>query len=94
MIVWSPEARRDLLDILDYISADDPAAAMRVLDTIEKAVSALSVHPRRGRPGRRKGTRELVLPDLPYFVPYRLHGTDIEIARILHTARRWPDAGS
>jgi toxin ParE1/3/4 len=48
-------------------------------------------NPKLGAPGRIPGTRELVIPKTPYIVPYRVRGTKIEIARVYHTSRRWPD---
>ena len=45
----------------------------------------------RWRPGRVPGTRELVIPKTPYIVPCRVRGAKIEIARVYHTSRRWPD---
>jgi toxin ParE1/3/4 len=50
--------------------------------------------PHRGRPGRWPGTRELVIPRTPYIVPYRVRGDFIEILRVFHGARRWPDEPS
>jgi toxin ParE1/3/4 len=44
-----------------------------------------------GRTGRVPGTRELVIPCTLYIVPYRVRGATIEIARVYHSARRWPD---
>ena len=41
-------------------------------------------HPSLGRAGRVPGTRELVVPDTPYLVPYRVRGMRIEILRIFH----------
>jgi toxin ParE1/3/4 len=45
----------------------------------------------RGRPGRWPGTRELIIPGTPYIVPYRVKGPVVEILRVFHGARRWPD---
>jgi toxin ParE1/3/4 len=45
-----------------------------------------------GRPGRVPGTRELVIPNTPFIVPYRVVGNTIQVLRILHGARPWPDA--
>ena len=45
--------------------------------------------PRRGRPGRKDGTRELVLSPLPYVVVYAVRGDVIYIVRILHGAQQW-----
>ena len=36
------------------------------------------------------GTRELVIRNLPYIIPYRVRENFIEILRVLHTSRRWP----
>jgi len=36
------------------------------------------------------GTRELVVRNLPYIIPYRVRDNTIEILRVLHTSRRWP----
>jgi toxin ParE1/3/4 len=38
------------------------------------------------------GTRELVIPQTPYIVPYRVQGHVIQILRAYHGARRWPDS--
>jgi len=43
-----------------------------------------------GRVGRVKGTRELVLADIPYIIPYRVVGGEIEILTVMHAAQRWP----
>jgi toxin ParE1/3/4 len=45
-----------------------------------------------GRAGRVRGTRELVVPGLPYIVIYRVRKDTIQIARILHGAQLWPPA--
>ena len=37
-------------------------------------------------------TRELVLSGTPYILPYRIVGDTIQILRVFHSARRWPDA--
>jgi toxin ParE1/3/4 len=46
--------------------------------------------PYRGGPGRRQGTRELVLSPRPYILIYRIAGEAIHVVRILHAAQRWP----
>jgi len=46
--------------------------------------------PNRGRPGKKSGTRELVLPALPYIVVYKVGSDVLRIARILHGAQQWP----
>jgi len=89
-LVWSAPARRDLLDILSHIANDSPSAAHAVVDRIEAAVERLAAYPHLGRPGRVDGTRELVIPDLPYVVAYRVVEGRTNILRVWHTAKDWP----
>lgn len=89
---WTILAERDLDEIAAYIGQDNPAAAARViLELIDQAENLLPARPAIGRPGRVIGTRELVIGELPYVIPYRVRGQDIEILRVLHTSRRWPE---
>jgi len=88
---WTKRAERDLDEIASYIGHDSPAAAARViLELIDRVAANLTKHPAIGRAGRVLGTRELVIGELPYVVPYRVREQDIEILRVLHTSRRWP----
>ena len=80
----------DLEEIADYISQDNPDAANRVVSRLWAAVKLLAEQPKMGRHGRVYGTRELVVSDTPFVVPYRVVGSDIEILRVLHGAREWP----
>lgn len=90
--IWSPEAIADLVSLRAYIVQDNPAAAQRVaLYIIHNVEMLLPGSPEMGRPGRVPGTRELVIPKTPYIVPYRLVGNTIQVLRILHGARRWPE---
>ena len=87
-ILWSPEAVKDLTSLRAYIAADNPAAAQKVvLHIVHNIEQLLADNPRLGRPGRVPGTRELVIP-----VPYRLQRNTIQILRIYHGSRRWPDS--
>jgi toxin ParE1/3/4 len=91
--IWSPEAINDLAALRIYIEQDDPIAAQRVaLHIIHSIETLLPNNPELGRPGRVPGTRELVIPKMPFIVPHRLVGNTIQILRIFHGARRWPDA--
>ena len=88
---WTRLAERDLEEIAAYIGQDNPAAAARViLELIDQVEKLLPAHPAIGRPGRVVGTRELVIGELPYVIPYRVREQDLEILRVLHTSRRWP----
>jgi addiction module RelE/StbE family toxin len=88
---WTKRAERDLDEIASYIGQDSPAAAARViLELIDRVEASLTRRPAIGRAGRVLGTRELVMGELPYVVPYRVREQDIEILRVMHTSRRWP----
>jgi toxin ParE1/3/4 len=90
-LTWSPEAINDLLALRAYIGEHDPASAKRVALHILYCVEhLLSKNPKLGAPGRVPGTRELVIPKTPYVVPYRVRGSTIEIVRVYHSSRRWP----
>lgn len=88
---WLPRALLDFDEIVDYIAEDNPLAAIEQGDEIETQVSLLSANSRLGRPGRVKGTRELVIARTPYIVAYRIKNNAVQILRILHGARLWPD---
>jgi toxin ParE1/3/4 len=91
-IVWSPEAIDDLVALRAYIAEDNKAAAQRtVLRILRHIEQLLSDHPDLGRPGRVPGTRELVVPRTPSIVPYRIRNNRIQVLRVYHGARRWPD---
>ena len=64
----SPEAEQDLIEIFDFILADNPLAADKTLDVIYSEIHYLSEHPNLGRVGRVSGTRELVLSGAPFIV--------------------------
>ena len=87
---WTALAQDDLLAIADYIFRDNPAAAISVARRVRDAVSRLAEFPHLGRPGRVRGTRELVLAGTPYIVVYRVGRGSVQILRVLHGARRWP----
>ncbi len=89
VIEWKAPAIADLLQIVDYISDDNPAAAQALKDDIETKVANLAENPRLYKTGRVSGTREMVVhPN--YIVVYLEAKSIISVLRILHAARRWP----
>ena len=87
---WTEEAATDLERIADYLFTLMPDRAAELLRTLSMRLARLLTFPRRGRPGKRKGTRELVLSPLPYLVVYTVRDDVIFIVRILHGAQEWP----
>jgi len=90
-VVWLDEALQDLKEIGRYIAEDNPASAYRVLTKIEASTHSLQHHPQLGRPGRVSKTRELVVPGLPYIIPYYVNRQEVRILAVMHTSRKWPD---
>ena len=89
-IEWLPLASANRFEQLDYIAQDNPLAAIDQDERIEHQIDMLLQHPQMGRPGRKKGTRELVISRTPCVVVYRAKGPRIEIIRLLHGAQQWP----
>ncbi len=91
-IRWTKKALDNLDAAVMYIAEDNPTAARNVAQKIWDSVQLLTLQPGIGRPGRVTGTRELVIPELPYIVPYIEQEGLIVILRIMHTSMKWPDS--
>jgi len=89
-VIWSRRAIRHLVAVRDHIAKDNPDNAAALAARILKSVDLLATQPQMGRPGRVLGTRELVVPDTPYVVPYRVHGGCLELIVVFHGRQRWP----
>jgi addiction module RelE/StbE family toxin len=87
-IKWADAALRDLRAIRDYIALDNPVAADRVAEKITDAADSLKTMPNRGRRGRSKAVRELVLAPLPYILAYRVKESEVHIVRVWHGRQR------
>lgn len=90
-IEWTEPARRDLQEIVLYIAQDNPYAARALQVQIRERVTLLQDNPDLGRPGRIDGTRELVMANNPYILPYRVRQDRIEMLAVYHGARKWPE---
>jgi toxin ParE1/3/4 len=89
-IVWTTSARQDVNAIWDFIEQRNPDAAELIESEILRTVEGLLQFPKRGKPGRVRRTRELVVLGLPYVVVYLLAESRIVILRVLHGAQNWP----
>ena len=92
-IRWLNQALQNLEDEAAYIAKDDPKAARIVVQRIFRHVDRLADNPALGRPGRIHGTRQLVVPETRYIIPYRVRPQldQIEILRVFHASRKLPD---
>jgi toxin ParE1/3/4 len=89
-VVWSRRAIRHLVYLREYIRKDSEQNAALVAKRILKAADLLRSHPEMGRPGRVVGTRELIVPDTPYIIPYRVRGERLELIAVFHGRQKWP----
>lgn len=87
-------AEQDLADIYDYVAAQNPTAADRLLTRIEKELGRLSTQPLLGRIPRdpdiaKLGYRYLIVGD--YLAFYRTEPAVVLVHRILQGARDYTD---
>lgn len=84
-IDWTKQAIEDISEIEVYISQDRLATAKRVAAHLWSSVEHLAEFPELGKPGRRPGTRSLIVP--PYVITYRVHSYRVEILSVWHSRR-------
>jgi toxin ParE1/3/4 len=89
-LVWGDRAKRDLRELISYISEGSVQTAELVAGRIDRATELLAFMPRMGRKGRVAETYELVVPRTPYILAYRLRPDAVRILRVMRGARRWP----
>lgn len=93
-IVWSPTARNNIHEILEYISKDNPNAALTLIDEFEEKVEKLKNHPETGRiirEAKNKNIRELVVHK-HYGVIYEINPDVIEILTVRHFRQDFSDS--
>ena len=69
-----------------FIAHDKPQAAAGVMVNIIEHTEQLTTFPNSGRPGRKHGTRELVIVGTPVTVIYKQSSDAIEIVSVFHSA--------
>jgi len=89
---YTRKAFGHLVEIHAYTEQEWPGTSQEVGKAIEQAVRQLLQHPELGRFGRVEGTRELIVPRLPFIVAYRVSESHVDVLAILHAARRWPSS--
>lgn len=86
---YSAEAISQIRDILSYIRNRDETAAKRVAARLEAAARRITHFQQIGRPGTDPGTREWVLPGLPYILVYEIDepADEVVIIAVFHSAQ-------
>lgn len=89
-IRWTKGATDNLENIEAYIGKDNPRAAIKMVIKVIQSVNQLPKHPAMGKPGRIEETRELIVSDTPFIVPYRVKNETVQILRVFHHSQKWP----
>ncbi len=74
---WTSAAAEDLESIANYLFEKTPESAARLIREIYNVPSTLKSSPKRGRVGKKEGTRELLMPSLPYVIVYQVMGDTV-----------------
>jgi len=87
-------AEEDLTEIYDYIAADNPSAAERLLLRMERGLNTLAKQPMSGPVPRdpdiaQLGYRYLIIGE--YLIFYKIDGSQIFVHRILHGSRDYSE---
>ncbi len=90
MIRWSKLALSQFQAIHNHIATDSLQAARRQGSLILQAIERLDAFPLSGRIGASPDKRELVIPQTPYILYYRLRHDVIFLRSIRHAARETP----
>lgn len=92
-IIWSGNAKTKLIEILDYISKDDPVTAVHFIEEIEFKVAQLPQNPQSGRHLREISSphiRELIV-HRNYGVIYEIEESIISILTVRHFGQKFED---
>jgi toxin ParE1/3/4 len=87
VIIRRPRASADLIEIWEYIAADNMDAADALIDRIDAKFQAIAAQPSMGRDRSELAPALRSLPIPPYVIFYRPMDGGIEIVRVLHGAR-------
>ncbi|WP_449430668.1 type II toxin-antitoxin system RelE/ParE family toxin [Pseudomonas putida] len=88
-LVWRDMAGRDRSRIMEHIALRDPGAAILLDETFREKAQRAAQSPLIYKPGRVRGTREIVVRR-NYIMIYRIAHDCVEIVRILHARQKWP----
>ena len=90
-LLFDDRALGDLEGIFHWIAQDSPKSAKSVIDRIFASTELLASFPYMGRAGRDEGTREWVVPRLPYIAVYEVHDErgEVIVIAVFHGAQDW-----
>lgn len=89
---WTKSAINDLEIEANYLSKISPSIEDSFLEHVESGIDLIKEYPELGRIGRVNQTRELILKKFQYILVYLVESSYIDIIRLLHTSRKWPNS--
>ena len=91
VVTWTQQAEQDLENILaHYLNEAGLQVAQSIFVRIHAQVQSLQQFSQRTRIGRVAGTRELIIPRLPYIVVIQVKADKVFVLNVVHTARQYP----
>jgi toxin ParE1/3/4 len=87
-VLWTQRAIQHLEAEIDYYGRINPALAKELSLMIKQSIENLSNLPNMGRPGKKIGTRELIVTKYPYIMAYRVRNNVLEVLAIIHQNRK------
>lgn len=90
-LVLTTTAMKNISDIAEYYESKQNGLGARFAMYHKQQTEILKKMPNIGRTGKVFGTRELLLHEFPYIVVYRVRSDFVQILRIFHQQRFYPD---
>ena len=91
-VYWTENAIRHLFNIYEYIAANSPTYALRMVDRITRRSEQIAEHPLSGRTVpeyEAEYIREVI--EKPYRIIYRIKPKQIDVLAVIHGAQILPE---
>ncbi|WP_314586350.1 type II toxin-antitoxin system RelE/ParE family toxin [Paenibacillus terrigena] len=91
-IKYLPSAEQDITEIIDYVSLDNPSAALNLLNQFDESISILAHFPLSDpipKDSRLQLLNYRMLVIQSYIVFYVVQNNYVEIRRVLHAKRKY-----
>jgi plasmid stabilization system protein ParE len=87
---YTPLAERHMRGIAAYLRTQSPVGMRAVMRRIRETTELLVQFPEIGHTGALAGTREIVVPGLPYIIVHRIDSDAVTIVGVYHGAQIRP----
>jgi plasmid stabilization system protein ParE len=91
---YTPRARVDLSEILEYLDRRSPQGANNVKLAIKKTIEFIGWYPYGGRVAGVRHTRVVPVGRYPYLVYWTIEAGEVWVVHIRHAARRPWEGGN